>query len=275
MGVRSVSGRLVDLSNVVKVKHEAGPNKIERQNRQRQITVLANLEGLALGDAKKIVEARAAKIVPASIDTKFEGMARIMTESFGYMIEALFLAVLLVYMILAAQFNSFTQPITLMVSLPLSVIGAFGALYLSGMTLSLLSMIGIIMLMGIVTKNAILLVDFANQQREQGANVFDALVQAGKLRLRPILMTSISMIFGMLPVALALSEGGEARAPMAVCVIGGLITSTALTLVIVPVLYTFVDQVVTSRPARWASHLIFRHTDEDPPSASSVREAAQ
>ena len=273
--VRSASGRLVDLSNVVKVKHEAGPNKIERQNRQRQITVLANLEGLALGDAKKIVEARAAKIVPASIDTKFEGMARIMTESFGYMIEALFLAVLLVYMILAAQFNSFTQPITLMVSLPLSVIGAFGALYLSGMTLSLLSMIGIIMLMGIVTKNAILLVDFANQQREQGANVFDALVQAGKLRLRPILMTSISMIFGMLPVALALSEGGEARAPMAVCVIGGLITSTALTLVIVPVLYTFVDQVVTSRPARWASHLIFRHTDEDPPSASSVREAAQ
>ena len=137
------------------------------------------------------------------------------------MLQALMLAVILVYMILAAQFNSLIQPITIMISLPLSVIGAFGGLYLSGMTLNLFSFIGIIMLMGLVTKTAILLVDFANSERESGRELIEALVNAGVIRIRPIFMTTAATIFGMVPVALALSEGGETRAPMAICVIGG------------------------------------------------------
>lgn len=145
--------------------------------------------------------------------------------------HALFLAVVLVYMILAAQLDSFVHPFTIMLSLPLSVVGAaFGGLYLTGMTLNIFSMIGVIMLMGLVTKNAILLVDFANQLKEKGKTAREALIEAGSTRLRPILMTTLAMIFGMFPVALALGEGGEQRAPMAVCVIGGLITSTLLTL---------------------------------------------
>ncbi|HEY5957215.1 MAG TPA: efflux RND transporter permease subunit [Polyangiaceae bacterium] len=262
MRVRSSRGELVDLANLVTVTRETGPNRIERIDRQRQVTVLANLDKLPLGTARVQAEAIAKKVVPAGMHYRFEGMGRIMTESFGYMMEALFLAVVLVYMILAAQFNSFIQPVTIMLSLPLSVIGAFGALYLSGLTLSIYSMIGIIMLMGLVTKNAILLVDFANQARDQGQTVHDALVQAGVLRLRPILMTTVAMVFGMLPVALALGEGGEARAPMAVCVIGGLITSTLLTLVVVPVVYTLFQSMVDSRLMQWLGRKLFSTGDE-------------
>jgi HAE1 family hydrophobic/amphiphilic exporter-1 len=180
-----------------------------------------------------------------------------MKESFGYMGIALFLAVVLVYMILAAQFDSFVQPLTIMLSLPLSVVGAFGGLYLTGKTLNIFSMIGVIMLMGLVTKNAILLVDFANQLREKGIPVKDALVQAGVMRLRPILMTTAAMVFGMLPVALAISEGGDTRAPMAICVIGGLITSTMLTLVVVPVAYSLTESMIDSSPMRWLGRRIF------------------
>jgi HAE1 family hydrophobic/amphiphilic exporter-1 len=197
------------------------------------------------------VDAKAASIVPAEFTYDYAGMADIMIESFGYMGIALILAVVLVYMILAAQFDSFVQPITIMLSLPLSVVGAFGALFISGMTLNIFSMIGIIMLMGLVTKNAILLVDFANQLRAEGTERNEALIRAGVIRLRPITMTTAAMIFGMLPVALAFSEGGAARAPMAVCVIGGLITSTLLTLVVIPVVYTFMDGLAHSRPVRW------------------------
>jgi HAE1 family hydrophobic/amphiphilic exporter-1 len=271
MKVRSTTGELVDLANVVTVDRELGPNRVERLDRQRQVTVLANLDGLALGDASAQAEAVAKRLVPSHINYRFEGMGRIMGESLGYMKEALLLAIILVYMILAAQFNSFIQPITIMMSLPLSVVGAFGFLYLSGMRLSIFAMIGIIMLMGLVTKNAILLVDFANQAREQGLSAKDALVQAGVLRLRPILMTTVAMVFGMLPVALALGEGGEARAPMAVCVIGGLITSTLLTLVVVPVVYTLFDGMVNSRLFRWLGKKLFSSgLPSIPPSAAAA-----
>ncbi len=164
---------------------------------------------------------------------------------------ALMLAVVLVYMILAAQFDSVIHPFTIMLSLPFAVVGAFGGLFLAGMTLNIFSAIGFIMLMGLVTKNAILLVDFTNQLKHKGLSTYDALMQAGPIRLRPILMTTFAMIFGMFPVALALGEGGETRAPMAVAVIGGLITSTLLTLLVVPVFYTIADSFVGSRPVRW------------------------
>ena len=270
--VRSGTGQLVDLSNVVRAERGSGPSQIEREARQKQVTVLAGLEDVALGTAMTQVEAAAARVVPRHLETEWGGEARFMGESFGYMVSALFLAVVLVYMILAAQFNSFIQPITIMLSLPLSVIGAFGALYLSGMTLSVMAMIGIIMLMGLVTKNAILLVDFANQRRERGMAMNAALVEAGRLRLRPILMTTAAMIFGMLPVALALGEGGEMRAPMAVCVIGGLITSTLLTLVIVPVVYTLFDGLANSRVVRWLESKVFSKAREE---ESQAREGSQ
>ena len=206
---------------------------------------------MPLGSAKEIVDQEAKQIVPPNLTTDYAGMADVMTDSFHYMLLALVLAIVLVYMILAAQFDSLLQPLTIMLSLPLSVVGAFGGLFMFGMTLNIFSMIGIIMLMGLVTKNAILLVDFANQLRDRGASMFEALIQAGTIRLRPILMTTAAMVFGMLPVALALSQGGATRAPMAVCVIGGLLTSTMLTLVVVPVVYTFMDSLAHNRLMVW------------------------
>jgi len=239
--VRSSTGELVPLSSVVRLKPGVGPTEIARQARMRQITVFAGLDGLALGEASASTEEIARRVVPASIDTEMSGTSQLMTESFGYMIVALILAILLVYMILAAQFESFIHPFTIMMSLPLAVVGAFGGLFLAGQTFSIFGMIGLIMLMGLVTKNAILLVDFAQKQKAQGASTQDALLVAGPIRLRPILMTTAAMILGMLPVALALGEGGEARAPMAVVVIGGLITSTVLTLVVVPVVFSLIE----------------------------------
>lgn len=249
--VRGSTGQMVPLSNVVRVEHSEGPAQIDRQARQRQITIFAGLQGMPLGEALKEVNAVAAKIVPPEMDTDYAGMGEVMGESFGYMAIALVLGIIIVYMILGAQFDSVVHPLTIMLSLPLSVVGAFGALYFSGMTLNIFSMIGFIMLMGLVTKNAILLVDYANLQRDQGKPVVEALITAGATRLRPILMTTFAMIFGMLPVALALGEGGEARAPMAVTVIGGLITSTLLTLVVVPVVYTFMERLTQSSVIRW------------------------
>ncbi|HMI94327.1 MAG TPA: efflux RND transporter permease subunit [Polyangiales bacterium] len=255
--VRSVTGQLIDLSNVVSVTPGEGPSQIERQARQRQITVLAGLEGVPLGEATKLTDAAAKRTIPPELVTGFVGMADTMKESFAYMGIALFLAVVLVYMILAAQFDSFVQPLTIMLSLPLSVVGAFGGLFLTGKTLNIFSMIGVIMLMGLVTKNAILLVDFANQLREEGASVRDALVKAGIMRLRPITMTTAAMVFGMLPVALAISEGGDVRAPMAICVIGGLITSTLLTLIVVPVAYSLTESMIGSGLIRWINKRVF------------------
>lgn len=242
--VRSNAGELVPLSSVVSVVRGVGPAEIDRKARMRQITVLANLgPGVAQGEGAEIVEKLAKQVVPPEVVAQTGGNAQMMQESFGYMLQALLLAIILVYMILAAQFNSLIHPLTIMLSLPFAVIGAFAGLVLSGAHMSIFAMIGLIMLMGLVTKNAILLVDYANQKKEEGLSTKDALMAAGPVRLRPILMTTAAMILGMLPVALALGEGGEARAPMAIVVIGGLITSTALTLIVVPVVYSFFEWV--------------------------------
>ncbi|MFH1130530.1 MAG: efflux RND transporter permease subunit [Pseudomonadota bacterium] len=241
--VRTASGQLVALSSIVKVSVGTGASSIERQNRRRQVTVLANLEGKALGTAIDEVEAAAAKIVPAHMDKDWTGMGEIMMESFQNMGMALILAVILIYLILAAQFESFLHPFTIMLSLPLSFVGALGALALFMKPLGIFAMIGVIMLMGLVTKNAILLVDYTNLLRKRGRKTHEALLEAGPIRLRPILMTTAAMIGGMFPVALALGQGGEMRSPMALTVIGGLITSTLLTLVVVPVAYSLLDSL--------------------------------
>lgn len=249
--LRSMSGQLVDLANVVHVEETTGPSEIERQARMRQIIVLADLDGMTLGEAKEIIEAKAKEVVPPELSTGWIGNAEMMEESFVAMIAVLGLAAVLVYMILAAQFDSLTQPLVIMVSLPLSVIGAFGAIWISGMTLNIFSFIGVIMLMGLVTKAAILLVDFANAEREAGAKLEEALVNAGRVRLRPILMTAAATVIGMLPIALAVSEGGETRAPMAVCVIGGMITSTVLTLVVIPSVYLLSERMIARLSGVW------------------------
>jgi HAE1 family hydrophobic/amphiphilic exporter-1 len=187
--------------------------------------------------------------IPAGYRISFGGDAQNLDESMGYALQALALAVIFIYIILASQFGSFIQPIAIMMTLPLSLIGVLVGLWITGSTLNMFSMIGFIMLMGLVTKNAILLVDYSNQRRREGRSLPESLADAGAVRLRPIVMTTLAMIFGMLPMALGLGEGGEQRAPMAHAVIGGLISSTLLTLVFVPVVLTYLD-AMGSRIAR-------------------------
>jgi len=238
MPLRGPMGNLVDVGELVRPLPEDAPAQIDREDRIRQITILGSLEGIALGQAQERAASIAKDVLPPSVQLTFGGQGKVMKESFGYLTEALLLAIILIYMVLAAQFESFLHPLTIMVSLPLSLIGALGLLYLSGLTMSIMTFIGIIMLMGLVTKNAILLVDRANALRESGASVFEAMVEAGATRLRPILMTTAAMIFGMFPVVLALGEGSEGRVPMGVVVIGGLLASTLLTLLVVPAVYS-------------------------------------
>ncbi|MDI6753511.1 MAG: efflux RND transporter permease subunit [Thermodesulfobacteriota bacterium] len=235
---------LVPLGNVVNYGMSTTPSEINRQDLTRQVVITANLDGLPLGTAVKRVQEAAKHLTMApGYRIVFSGEAEDMAESFGYMAEALLLAIIFVYLILAAQFESFIDPLAIMFSLPLSIVGMAGMLLLTGGTINIMSLIGLIMLMGLVTKNAILLVDFTKTLRGRGMIRREALITAGRTRLRPILMTTLAMIFGMLPLALALGQGAEMRAPMARAVIGGLITSTLLTLLVVPVVYTVLDDV--------------------------------
>jgi HAE1 family hydrophobic/amphiphilic exporter-1 len=239
--VRARDGKLVELSNVVKIDEGSGPSVINRVDRQRAITLFANLEEKPLGQAKDELDAIAGKALPPDYVPKYQGMADTMQESFGYLLFALMLGIIMAYMILAAQFESFVHPITVLLSMPLSFIGAFGALFMTGKTLNIYSLIGLILLMGLVKKNAILLVDYTNVLRERGMSRRDAILQAGPVRMRPILMTTFAMVFGMLPIAFAVGEGAETRSPMGIAVIGGLLTSLVLTLVVVPAAYDIFD----------------------------------
>jgi HAE1 family hydrophobic/amphiphilic exporter-1 len=211
---------------------------------RREVRVSASTEGRSLGDVIKDIEAAAAKIqLQPGYDIVQGGDAEELRTMFSNMFEALALAVILIYLILASQFGSFVHPLAIMLSLPLSLFGVAVGLLVTHDTLNIMSMIGLIMLMGLVTKNAILLVDFANQARREGLSRREALIRAGATRLRPIVMTTLAMIFGMLPLAFAIGAGAEMRAPMARAVIGGLVTSTLLSLVVVPVVYTYLDDL--------------------------------
>ncbi len=215
------------------------------------VKVEANLSGRPLTDVSTDIETEIAKmILPAGYSISLGGETKDFRETVGFIIESLVLAIVFIYIILASQFGAFLQPLAIMLSLPLSLIGVMLALLLTRSTFNIMSMIGVIMLMGLVTKNAILLIDFANQARRKGLDRRAALIDAGEIRLRPIAMTTLAMIFGMLPLALAIGAGAEFRAPMARAVIGGLITSTLLTLVIVPVAYTFLDDLGAWATAR-------------------------
>ena len=241
--VRSRDGRVVELSNIVAIQEAGGPSVINRVDRQRAITLFANLEGKPLGEAKGELDSISAKVLPPDYSGRYKGVADIMGESFKYLIFALVLGVVLAYMILAAQFESFIHPITVLLSMPFSFIGAFGALLITGKTLNVFSFIGLVLLMGLVKKNAILLVDYTNTLRGRGMERREAILHAGPVRLRPILMTTIAMVFGMIPVAIGFGEGSETRAPMAIATIGGLLTSLFLTLIVVPVAYDLFDAI--------------------------------
>src|SRR5450631_4484964 len=249
--------RMVPLRQVAEIVETTSPQMIKRQDLQRRVALYANAEGRPSGD----VNADVAKLIkattlPAGYRFDVGRQSKDMQESFQAALAALGLAVIFIYLILASQFASFTQPIAIMASLPFSLIGVFLALLLTGTTLNIFSIIGFIMLMGLVTKNAILLVDFANRARRDGASLNEALALAGQVRLRPILMTTAAMIGGMLPLALGLGESGETQAPMGRAIIGGVITSTLLTLVVVPVIYTY----LAGWSERWKARRAARRT---------------
>ena len=239
--VRSRDGRLVELRNLVRIQEGGGPSVINRVDRQRSVTLFANLEGKPLGQAVQELDGIAAKILPDDYVPRYRGSASTMGESFGYLVFALVLGVIMAYMVLAAQFESFVHPFTVLLAMPLSFIGAFGGLMLMGKTINIYSFIGLILLMGLVKKNGILLVDYTNVLRERGVSRREAILQAGPVRLRPILMTTFAMVFGMLPVAFGVGEGSESRSPMGIAVIGGLLTSLFLTLLVVPAAYDLFD----------------------------------
>ncbi len=235
----------VPLGQLARIEEGAAPSQIDRQNLARVGTVSANIDlrtSLTVASAA-ITESIAGMDMPAGYSVMLGGETEQLEETTGFVIEAILLAVILIFLILASQFESISQPFAIMLSLPLSLIGVLLALLVTGDTLNMMSMIGVIMLFGLVTKNAILLIDNANERRLKGADRWTALAEAGRVRLRPIVMTTLAMIFGMLPIALGLGEGGGFRAPMARAVIGGLITSTLLTLIVVPVAYTYFDDI--------------------------------
>ena len=235
----------VPLAQVAEIRPGVGPQQIERGYLERRVTISAGvLPGFQMGNVADDARDKIAAIgLPTGYRTIFGGDVQNLTETKGYVGEALVLAVVFIYLIIASIFGSFIQPLAIMLALPLSFLGvALGLLVTKG-SLNVMSMIGVIMLMGLVTKNGILLIDFVNKERERGIDRRNAILNAARIRVRPIIMTTAAMIFGMLPLAFALGEGAEQRAPMAHAVIGGLITSTLLTLFIVPVVYTMLDDI--------------------------------
>lgn len=232
------------LKDVAEITFTSGPTKIDRKNRQRMVLVSANIkEGYFLGNIQQEIKKGLKDIDLKGVSLHFGGEFEHMEESFGELFSALGVSILLVYMIMVALFNSLLYPLVIMMSLPLAMVGAILALIITGKTLSIVTMIGMILLMGLVGKNAILLVDYTNTLRARGYKKEDAIKEAGPTRLRPIIMTTLAMIFGMLPTALATGGGGGMRAPMAIAVIGGLIWSTLLTLIVIPVVYSLFDSL--------------------------------
>jgi HAE1 family hydrophobic/amphiphilic exporter-1 len=239
--VRNREGKPVSLRNLVTIERGAAPSEITRTNRQRSVKISANLQGLRLGEAMEEARAAAAEVLPPEVRLAPVGQAEAMAEGSDQFALAMFLGILVVYMVLAAQFESLVHPLTVMLALPLSMVGALGGLLAFGESINLFSMIGIILLFGLVTKNSILLVDYATQLRAEGMDKYEAMRTAAPVRMRPVLMTAFSMIFGVLPAAIGLGPGAESRAPMAIATAAGMFSSTVLTLLVVPVFYVLID----------------------------------
>jgi HAE1 family hydrophobic/amphiphilic exporter-1 len=229
----------VPLGQVARIAPAVGPARIDHLDRDRVISVQANTQGRPLSEVIGDITARLEREVPmpAGYSLRQGGETEDQQEVFGRILTALAVAIMLMYFVLVVQFGSFLDPLSILLSLPLSLIGVMLGLLVTGSTLNLMSMIGVILLMGIVAKNAILLIDFAKWSEESGMERREALIQAGRVRLRPILMTTFALIAGMVPVALGVGEGADFRAPLGIAVIGGVITSTLLTLLVIPTVY--------------------------------------
>ncbi|MFW6067003.1 MAG: efflux RND transporter permease subunit [Myxococcota bacterium] len=240
--VRTPEGDSVALGNLVTLEEGVGPSEIHHFNRIRAATLSASTPpGVPLGDALDRGRSKLEEILPSGFDVAVAGQARDFEESFRNLTFAVSMSVIFIFLILAAQFESWIHPLTIMLSLPLAVVGAFAALWIFGMTFNVFSFIGLIMLLGMATKNAILLVDYTNVLRRRGRGVVEAAKEAARIRFRPVIMTTLSTAIGMLPIALGFGAGGRARMPLGVAVIAGLLVTTLLTLVVVPVVYTLMD----------------------------------
>jgi HAE1 family hydrophobic/amphiphilic exporter-1 len=262
--VRTIDGaQTIPLSNVTKFSVEPGPALINRYNRAREITVGANLENKSQGTAMQEIAGIAKQLLPVGYGYEFQGLTKTAEETIENMVFAALIAITLVYLLLAAQFENFLHPLTIMASVPLALVGAIAAILLMKARMNILTCIGFLTMMGLVVKNGILLVEFINQKRSLGMNRREAILSAAPIRLAPILMTSISTIGGMLPVAIATGPGAEMRTSMAIAVIGGLTTSTILTLLFVPVIYEVLEDV-----CGFFGVIAFRNDPEKPESVS-------
>jgi multidrug efflux pump len=238
LSVKNTQGELIQLDNLVNLTEQSSPPALFRFDRYISATISAALSpGKTLGEGIEAMREVAAEVLDESFSTSLTGTSRDFAESSSSLLFAFLLALVLIYLVLAAQFESFRDPIIIFVTVPLALTGAFGSLWYFGETLNIFSQIGIIMLIGLVTKNGILLVEFANQRKEAGLTVFDAVMDAARSRFRPILMTNLSTVLGILPIALALGAGAESRVSMGIAVIGGLVLSTLLTLYVLPPVY--------------------------------------
>jgi multidrug efflux pump subunit AcrB len=250
--VRSSGGALVSLGNLVEVRESIGPSAVHHFNRRRAATISASTPPqVALGDAIDKVERFVAERMPPEVDFAVAGQAQDFEESFYYLTVALVMSVVFIYLVLAAQFESLLHPFTILLALPLSTAGAFGSLWLLGMDFSVFAFIGLIMLMGLVTKNAILLVDYTLVLVARGRDPLPAAAEAARVRFRPVLMTASSTILGMMPIAFGFGAGGEARSPLGVSVAVGIASSTLLTLVVIPVVFTLFDQARRALADLW------------------------
>ena len=248
--VRSAAGAPIPLSNLVTLTESAAPPQLYRYNRFTAATVSADpAEGVSLGDAINAIEGIASETLPVGFTTSLSGQSRDFEETGGSILLVFGLALVLIYLVLAAQFESFRDPITILLTVPLALLGALAALFVFGSTLNVFSQIGLVMLIGLVTKNGILIVEFAKQKREEGLSRQQAAEEASAARFRPILMTAFSTILGTLPIALALGSGAESRVPMGLAVIGGLVVGTFLTLYVIPALYTYIASASVSHVA--------------------------
>jgi multidrug efflux pump len=245
MSLLSVRGRdrqLIKLDQVARVEEGVGPRQVNHFARIRSAQLSAGLApGFTLGEALDSLEALAAEVLPNGSTTELAGEARELRESGGALYFAFFFALIVVFMVLASQFESLVHPFTVLTAVPLAVTGALFTLFIANSTINLYSQIGMILLIGLVAKNSILLVDYTNQLREKGLALTDALLEAGRIRLRPILMTSVACVMGALPIALGLGAGSVSRRPLGYAIVGGVIFSTALTLFLVPIVYSFME----------------------------------
>lgn len=242
------NGGLVQLASVVKVRETVAPKELNHFNRIRSATITANLPpGVSLGTALDQLDQIAKNDLPSGIRTDLAGQSLEFRESSSKLYFMFILAVIFIFLVLAALFESFIHPLTILLSVPLAVVGALVSLFIFGQTLNIYSQIGLIMLVGLVTKNSILIVEYANQLRGEGMDIFQGVIEASRIRLRPILMTSFATIFGVLPIALGIGAGGESRMPLGISVVGGMVFSTFLTLILVPVVYTYLARFTAVR----------------------------